>query len=138
MKMNASLIYEILMYLNSFYFGMYATFEIGVGVLKAIGLNYTSNELTHEGCILLALCIVETIRIVLGRKSSLSDRGWQATASVILTLPSLALVIYLCCFQTYVLKLEIILSALMIALQGAELVYAGVFICTMFGDVSYT
>lgn len=73
--MNASLIYEILMYLNSFYFGMYALFEIGVGVLKAIGLNYNTQELTREGCILLALCIVETIRIVLGRKSSLSDRG---------------------------------------------------------------
>lgn len=125
------------MYLNSFYFGMYALFEIGVGVLKAIGLNYNTQELTREGCILLALCIVETIRIVLGRKSSLSDRGWQATVSVILTLPSLALVIYLCIFQIYVLKLELILSALMIALQGAELVYACVYICTMFGDVTY-
>lgn len=64
--------------------------------------------------------------------------GWQATASVILTLPSLAIVIYLCCFQTFVLKLEIILSALMITLQGAELVYASIFICTMCRPVTYT
>ncbi|KAH8369215.1 hypothetical protein KR009_004347 [Drosophila setifemur] len=136
--MNASLIYEILMYLNSFYFGMYAAFEVGVGVLKAINLNYGENVLSREASILLSLCIIETLRIVFGRKSSLSDRGWQATVSVILTLPSLAIVIYLCCFQTYVLKLEIILSALMITLQGAELVYASIFICTMCRPVTYT
>jgi len=73
--MNASLTYEILMYLNSFYFGMYAVFEIGIGVLKAINLNYGENILSKEAGILLALCFVETIRIILGRKSSLSDRG---------------------------------------------------------------
>ena len=76
--MNASLTYEILMYLNSFYFGMYAFFELGVGVLKAINLNYADNVLPKEAGILLALCILESIRIVLGRKSSLSDRGkWK-------------------------------------------------------------
>lgn len=73
--MNASLIYEILMYLNSFYFGLYATFEVGVGVLKAIHLNYGENVLSREASILLSLCIIETLRIVFGRKSSLSDRG---------------------------------------------------------------
>lgn len=73
--MNASLIYEILMYLNSFYFGMYAAFEVGVGVLKGINLSYGENVLTREATILLSLCIIETLRIVFGRKSSLSDRG---------------------------------------------------------------
>ncbi|XP_037949024.1 uncharacterized protein LOC119680331 [Teleopsis dalmanni] len=136
--MNASLMYEILMYLNSFYFGMYAAFEIGVGVLKGVNLHYDENIFLKEAGILLTLCVVETIRVVLGRKCSLNDRGWQAIASVILTLPSLAIVIYLCCFQSFVLKLEIILSALMIALQVAELIYACIFICTMCRPVTYT
>uniref|UniRef100_A0A1B0BBN5 Uncharacterized protein n=1 Tax=Glossina palpalis gambiensis TaxID=67801 RepID=A0A1B0BBN5_9MUSC len=73
--MNASLMYEILMYLNSFYFGLYASFKICISVLKPIYLPYEENVLTREACILLAMCIVETIRNILGRQSSLSDRA---------------------------------------------------------------
>ena len=73
--MNASLMYEILMYLNSFYFGLYAAFKVCISVLKPIYLQYAENVLTREASILLAMCILETIRIVLGRRSSLSDRG---------------------------------------------------------------
>lgn len=64
--------------------------------------------------------------------------AWQAIASVVLTLPSLVLVIYLCFFQTSVLKLEVIMSALMITLHVAEIVFAGMFICTMCRPVTYT
>lgn len=151
--------YEILMYLNLYFFQLFATFKICCTVLKPLYLRYPENALTREASILLALIVVEAIRIVLGRRSSLSDRGklngfyllylpkitmfsfilaWQAIASVILTLPNLGIVIYLCFFQTYTLKLELIMSALMIALYSAELIFAFIFICTMCRPVSYT
>ncbi|XP_061389454.1 transmembrane protein 216-like [Musca vetustissima] len=136
--MEASLMYEILMYLNSFYFGLYAAFKVCVSTLKFILLTYPENAVMREGILLLSMCVLETVRIILGRRSSLSARAWQAIASVVLTLPSLVLVIYLCFFQTAVLKLEVIMSALMIALHVAEIVYASMFICTMCRPVTYT
>ena len=72
---NTSLSYEILMYLNSFYFGMFATCEIGIGTLKVINLNYTKNQIVEESIVLVFLCLLESVRIHLGRKGSLSDHG---------------------------------------------------------------
>lgn len=74
-KMNAGLMYEILMYLNSFYFGLYATFKMCVSVLKPIYLPYEDSAMIRESGVFLAMCSLETLRIVLGRRSSLSDRG---------------------------------------------------------------
>lgn len=72
---NASLAYEILLYLNSFYFGMFAACEIGMGVLKGINLNYTPQQLQTDACILVAILTIETIRVFFGRKGSLSEHG---------------------------------------------------------------
>lgn len=135
---NASLAYEILMYLNSFYFGMFAACELGIGVLKAINLQYPENMLIRESCLLVALCLVETIRIVLGRKGSLSDRGWQVLASVILSLPCACGVGYFLFYQTYRLRLEYILCALMLALHITEIGFSIMFISTLCRPVTYT
>lgn len=72
---NSSLAYEILLYLNSFYFGMFAACEIGMGVLKGINLNYTPQQIQTDACILVAILTVETIRVYFGRKGSLSEHG---------------------------------------------------------------
>ncbi|XP_037925250.1 transmembrane protein 216-like [Hermetia illucens] len=135
---NASLAYEILMYLNSFYFGMFAACELGIGVLKAINLQYTQSVLIRESCLLVVLCLLETIRIVLGRRGSLSDRGWQVLTSVVLSLPCACGVGYFLIFQTYILRLEYILCALMLALHTTEIVFSVMFICTLCRPVTYT
>jgi len=72
---NASLTYEILLYLNSFYFGMFAACEFGMGVLKAVNLPYPEGILMKEAFLVLGLCLLESIRIYLGRHGSLSDYG---------------------------------------------------------------
>lgn len=72
---NASLAYEILLYLNSFYFGLFAACEIGMGALKAINLTYTPQQLQTDALILVAILFVETIRVYFGRKGSLSEHG---------------------------------------------------------------
>ncbi|XP_055545482.1 transmembrane protein 216-like [Wyeomyia smithii] len=134
---NPSLTYEILLYLNSFYFGMFATCELGMMTLKAVNLPYPHQVLVQETIILLALCLVETIRIIFGRKGSLSDHGWQVILSVILTIPCALGVSYLLFYQLHRLRLEYILCALMLSLHTAELLFALLFICSLCRPVSY-
>ncbi|XP_065079558.1 transmembrane protein 216-like [Ochlerotatus camptorhynchus] len=134
---NPSLTYEILLYLNSFYFGMFAMCELGMMTLKAVNLKYPEQILMRETCILLSLCLVETIRIILGRKGSLSDHGWQVILSVILTIPCAAGVGYLLFYQLHRLRLEYILCALMLSLQAAELLFAILFVFTLCRPTSY-
>lgn len=73
---SPSLTYEILMYLNSFYFGMFSACEMGIGILKAVNLEYDSPELLEkEMALLVGMILIESIRIYFGRHGSLSDRG---------------------------------------------------------------
>lgn len=134
---NPSLTYEILLYLNSFYFGMFAACELGMMTLKAVNLKYPEQILMRETCILLSLCLVETIRIILGRKGSLSDHGWQVILSVFLTIPCAVGVGYLLFYQLHRLRLEYILCALMLSLQATELLFAILFVFTLCRPTSY-
>lgn len=59
---------------------------------------------------------------------SLSDHGWQVIVSVILTFPCMAGICFLIFEQHRVITLEIILCALELLLQSAEIVYAIIFI----------
>jgi transmembrane protein 216 len=74
---NASLTYEILLYLNSFYFGMFGGCEIGMALLKAVNLKYPQGALAIDTTLLVVTFVIETLRIYLGRKGALSDYGWQ-------------------------------------------------------------
>lgn len=127
------------MYLNSFYFGMFATCEIGIGTLKAVQLSnqYEPGNLLNETSVLLGLCILESIRIHLGRKGSLSDHGWQVILSVIITIPCTAGVLFLVFMQSHVLKLEYILCALMLLLHLTELVFATLFLFSLCKQPTY-
>lgn len=46
-----------------------------MGTLKFVNLDYKENVLITETIVLLGLCLLESIRIHLGRKGSLSDHG---------------------------------------------------------------
>jgi len=66
---------EVLIYLNSFYFGMFACCEMAMGLLKAINLSYTGHTLALDTGVMISFIVFETIRLIMGRASSLADRG---------------------------------------------------------------
>ena len=111
--------------------------SLGMGTLKAINLNYEDGKLLRETCVLLGLCLLESIRIHLGKKGSLSDHGWQVILSVFVTIPCAAGVIFLLWKQSHVLKLEYILCALMLLLQLTELVFATLFLFSLCKQPTY-
>lgn len=163
--MSPSLMYEILMYLNSFYFGMFSACEVGMSVLKSVNLAFPPGVMQKEIAILAGMIVIESFRIYFGRDGSLSDRGeapissptapgplswkptltvntnalsgWKIFSSVFLTIPSGAAVAFLLLGQVHKLRLEMILCSLMLVLQLTELVVAMLFFCTMFRPKSY-
>lgn len=74
-NVNSSLAYEILLYLNTFYLGMFFVCEVAMGILKAINVPYPENTLLTEAGIFCGLCLVEVLRIFLGRKGNLATRS---------------------------------------------------------------
>lgn len=74
---NPSLMYEILLYINSFYFGLFATCELGTMILKSVllGGKYNERDLIQDYGVLIGLFIAEAVRLVLGRRGSLKEKG---------------------------------------------------------------
>ncbi|XP_070167067.1 transmembrane protein 216 [Polyergus mexicanus] len=122
---NSSLTYEILMYLNSFYFGMFAVCELGMGLFKAANLPSpgTSKTLT-EFALLLFLMVTESGRIYLGRKGNLTERGIPILIGIVLTVPSMLATLYFLLWQSRVLRLEVILCSIQLVLLISEVVIA--------------
>uniref|UniRef100_A0A1A9UYG8 Transmembrane protein 216 n=2 Tax=Glossina TaxID=44049 RepID=A0A1A9UYG8_GLOAU len=136
-KTSPSVAYEVLIYLNSFYFGMFACCELSMGLLKAINLTYTGSALAKDSIVLVGICILETVRIIMGRKGSLADRGWPVILSVFLTAPCFLGVSYLLVLQAYKLRLEYVLCTLQLGLYLAEVWYAILFVFSLCRPVTY-
>ncbi|XP_037949023.1 transmembrane protein 216 [Teleopsis dalmanni] len=136
-KTSPSLAYEVLIYLNSFYFGMFACCELSMGLLKAINLTYKGHVLALDSCVLIGLCILETVRIVMGRKGSLEDKGWQVILSVFMIAPCFLGVSYILLLQEYKLRLEYVLCTLLLGLYFAEVWYAILFVFSLCRPVTY-
>ncbi|KAJ2941498.1 hypothetical protein O0L34_g14544 [Tuta absoluta] len=142
---NASLAYEILLYINSFYFGLFAMCELGTLILKTILIYdmYTDSEgsatlkLGTDYGILLGFFIIETTRLILGRKGSLSERDVPVMFSVALTVPSILGVLYLLCLQVVVLRIEYIWCTLMFTVLVLEFIFACIFVVSMCRGPSY-
>ncbi|XP_043484660.1 transmembrane protein 216-like [Leptopilina heterotoma] len=122
---STPLTYEILMYLNSFYFGMFATCELCMGIYKAANLpSPGTNKLLIEFALLLFLLSTEAGRIYLGRKGNLMERGLLFLLAIALTVPSSFVTLYFLLWQHYTLRLEVILCSIQIALLTSELIIA--------------
>lgn len=74
-NLNSSFAYEILLYLNTFYLGMFFVCEVAMGILKAINVSYPENALLTETGIFFGLCAVEVFRIFLGRRGNLASKS---------------------------------------------------------------
>ena len=135
--MNSSLTYEILLYLNSFYFGMFVLCEFGMGLFKAINLPYPTGTIVSEFMLLLFLCCTEAMRIFLGRKGNLTERSFCVLVSIVLTGPSIFAVVYFLIWQTYVLRLEVVLCAIQLTLEGFELAFALLCLVKFYKSGSY-
>lgn len=120
---NSSLTYEILMYLNSFYFGMFAVCELGMGLFKATNLPSPNSGTTIiEFILLLFLITTEGGRIYLGRKGNLTERGLPIILGILLSIPSVLATLYFLFWQNYVLRLEMILCSIQLVLIVTELI----------------
>ncbi|XP_012230991.1 transmembrane protein 216-like [Linepithema humile] len=122
---NSSLTYEILMYLNSFYFGMFAVCEVGMGLFKAANLPSPGASTTlTEFALLFFLMVTESGRIYLGRKGNMTERGQPIVIGIALTVPSSLATLYFLFWQSRVLKLEMILCSIQLVLLVSEVIIA--------------
>lgn len=78
--MNVCLTFEVLLYLNSYYFGLFATCEIGINIFKSI--NHPLFHYSTDLGVLATVCILELIRIIIARRGNLTEKCKYSTCLI--------------------------------------------------------
>ena len=87
-------------------------------------MPYPSGALAAEIILLFILAGLEAIRLYLGMKGNKTERISSVVMSLVMTLPSLFGCIYLLVWQTYVLRVEVIINALQLGFIAFEVLLA--------------
>ncbi|XP_014664689.1 PREDICTED: transmembrane protein 216-like [Priapulus caudatus] len=120
---RSSLPYQILLYCNGWYSGAFVIAELLVFIYKGETLPYARGNLPAEIILLLLLGCLEGVRLFLGQKGNLTERGMAVGLSLVLSMATLVGFLYLTLWQTYVLRLEVILTGIGLAFIGLELIF---------------
>ncbi|CAL4084168.1 unnamed protein product, partial [Meganyctiphanes norvegica] len=121
---KSSLAYQILLYLNGWYLAAFVVLEVCIFIFKTQILPYPSGNIASEVLLLMFFTAVEAIRIVLGKRGNLTERLMGITLAIIFTVPSVLTLLYLLLWQTYVLRIEMILVSIELGFHSLELVFA--------------
>merc|ERR1739846_167956 len=131
--MDHSLTFALLLYVNIFYFGLYACVEFGFLIFKAYHMHDTgdtrfgASTLINELFILTFLVVIESVRLVLGQKHQLDD--FEKSLSnvfriLVLTVPSMYAVAYFTLWQNIVTRLDMVLGGIMLIIQMCQFMAA--------------
>ncbi|XP_055016721.1 transmembrane protein 216 isoform X2 [Boleophthalmus pectinirostris] len=113
---------QILLHLNKWYFAAFYLAEILMFIYKGILLPYPADNLVLDVVLLLLFLGLETLRIFYAEKGNLCERPLSSSVSVLALFPCAALSVYYLHLQTFVLRLEVILNAVLLVFYCAEFV----------------
>eukprot|EP00064_Thunnus_orientalis_P020436 superscaffoldBa00005615_g20571 len=111
---------QVLLYLNCWYFATFYLAEILMFIYKGVLLPYPSDNLVLDVVLLVLFLGLETLRIFYGWKGNLCERSLASAVSLFILLPCAALAVYYLLLQTFVLRLEFLLSAVLLCFYGLE------------------
>ncbi|KAM4586335.1 transmembrane protein 216 isoform 2-T2 [Fundulus diaphanus] len=112
---------QVLLYLNTWYFAAFYLAEILMFIYKGILLPYPPDNLVLDVVLLLLFLALETLRIFYAWKGNLCERSLSSFVSLFILFPCAALAVYYLLLQTFVLRLEFLLSAVLLCFYGLEL-----------------
>lgn len=136
--MQAALVFEVLMYLNSYYFGLFTIWEFVTYLIKTVvkESDYHGNttKVWIECVVFLLFCFFEAGRLYLGRKSDSCDKPIYIVFSLLLVIPTSGAVVYLLECQVFSVRLETMLCSFQLFLEVFELFFGLVHLVTYRAD----
>ncbi|KAL2077236.1 hypothetical protein ACEWY4_026740 [Coilia grayii] len=125
----------VLLYLNSWYFATFFIAECLMFIYKGVTLPYPSQNLILDVVLLFLYLGLEILRLFYGWKGNLCERGLAMSVSIGVLVPCTVLSVYYLLLQTFVLRLEFILNAILLCFYGLELIL-GIMCMTTFSRSS--
>ncbi|KAF2885273.1 hypothetical protein ILUMI_20896 [Ignelater luminosus] len=123
--MDAQLVFECLMYLNLFYYFMFALANFGIWIAKQSVDNkiYNTPNINRDAYVALTLTVSELLKLVLYRKFRRTHLGWATLLGILFSVLSVFCLLYVFIFQEPVLKLEHCMDSMLFVLLIGEIIY---------------
>uniref|UniRef100_A0A672TPB1 Transmembrane protein 80 n=2 Tax=Strigops habroptila TaxID=2489341 RepID=A0A672TPB1_STRHB len=111
---------QLLFYVNGIYFIFYFLATLAMVLYKSQVFSYPDDFLTLDLTLLFIMAIVEVLRLYLGSRGNLTEEEGPLGLSLVMTVGSVFLAVYFLVWQTYILKADVILNAVLLLSYGME------------------
>uniref|UniRef100_UPI00398EE369 transmembrane protein 80-like isoform X2 n=1 Tax=Pristiophorus japonicus TaxID=55135 RepID=UPI00398EE369 len=123
MKSNAvlsSIPLQMVHYFNVFYYTFYFLATFLMVIYKSQVFSFPAGNLTLDLVLLILMVTLEVTRLYHGFKGNLTEEAVPVVISLVLTIGSVMLSLYFLLWQTYVLKADVIINAILLVTYGLE------------------
>ncbi|KAG8436499.1 hypothetical protein GDO86_007556 [Hymenochirus boettgeri] len=128
---------EVLFFLNGWYCASYFLIETLIFIYKGLILPYPTSNLILESFLLFIYLGIEVARLFLGCRGNQCEKKLPLVVSLSLSIPAALLAVYFLLLQTYVLRLETVLSCILLVFYGLEAVLSCTTLITLCREPSY-
>ncbi|XP_065911596.1 transmembrane protein 216-like [Dysidea avara] len=105
----ASLPLQVVLYFSSWYLALYFLAVLSLMIYKAVVLPYPARNFWPEVVLLILLTGNEIVRLFLGTMGNLTEQKFYVLLSLVFVIPAMFGYLYHLLWQTYVLRVEVVL-----------------------------
>ncbi|XP_054476702.1 transmembrane protein 80-like [Anoplopoma fimbria] len=120
----SSVTLQLLLKLTSVYFVLYFLLTLGLIIRKSLVLSYPADALVCDVCLLFLLALLEVLHYSCGVRGHLTESEILILTNLIVTGTTILLTVYFLVWQTYVMRLDVILSSILLVVYGLDGVLA--------------
>ncbi|NXD71333.1 TMM80 protein, partial [Eolophus roseicapillus] len=111
---------QLLFYVNGIYLIFYFLATLAMVLYKRQAFSYPEDFLSVDLTLLVITAIAEVLRLYLGIRGNLTEEEGLLGLSLVMTVGSVFLAVYFLVWQTYVLKIDVILNTILLLFYGME------------------
>ncbi|XP_056595560.1 transmembrane protein 80-like isoform X2 [Triplophysa dalaica] len=114
----SSVLLQILLYLSAGYSVLYFLSTLSMIIYKTEVLSYPDGQLTLDVCLLFLMAGLEVLRVYWGIRGNLQESEGYLGLNLIATGATVLLALYYIIWQSYVLRADVIIGAILLCLYG--------------------
>ncbi|XP_074741047.1 transmembrane protein 80 isoform X1 [Strix uralensis] len=111
---------QFLFYVNGIYYIFYFVATLAMIIYKSQVFSYPDDFLAPDLALLFIMAILEVLRLYLGSMGNLTEEEAPLGLSLVITVGSVILSVYFLVWQTYILKADVIINAVLLFTYGLE------------------
>ncbi|KAL2093771.1 hypothetical protein ACEWY4_011083 [Coilia grayii] len=114
----SSVLLQLMFYISGIYYVFYFLSSISLIIYKSNVLSYPAEHLAVDLFLLLTMALLEALRLYWGVCGNLRENEGYISINLGATVGSVMLAIYFLVWQSYVLRADLILNAILLATYG--------------------